>query len=252
MMHYAQMGELDWLHYYKKHKKMSESTFVQAQLIHLSRVAVYPVLGKVRIVISNQSLSEGIMMTLHKMVQLVGSSEQVLPEYWVILAVRPSSTIDFCVLVIDPLQVQLLCELKRFNSDIRLRKQQSKTQANLSQHGTKTSPVPHSEPTYPLHSGSKLFISKSLLLSVQGIQQKLKGGILIPFYQPGSVHDLNSDNILAGIGLLRMDRAMADTFFPQVQPPCRTQAQRSISGPVQRCHAHVTEDPELLGEPDKN
>ena len=193
---------------------MSESTFVQAQLIHLSRVAVYPVLGKVRIVISSQSLSEGIVSTLQNMAQLLNSSEQNLPEYWVVLAVRASSTIDFCVLVMDPLQVQLLYELKALNSDMRLKKQQSKVHNSLVSNPIQSGMKTQAGLSY-LNLGFKLQISKELLLIVKGFQQKLNRGILIPFYNPNSMQESDSENVLAGIGLLKVDRAVADNLCPK-------------------------------------
>ena len=214
MIHYAQLGELDWLHYYKKHKKMSESTFVQAQLIHLSRVAVYPVLGKVRIVISNQSLSEGILTTLQNMAQLLNSHEQILPEYWVVLAVRPSSTIDFCVLAVDPLQVQLLYEMKLLSLSAKSKKQSrvpaSGGSGKVSNPVTKASALPVHSGTPESDSGSKIFLSKELLLQVQSFQRELGGDVLLPFSQPGC----NQDNLQAGLGLLKVKRSEADTISP--------------------------------------
>lgn len=221
MIHHAQLGEMEWLHYYKKHKKMSESSFVQAQLIHLSRVAVYPVQGKVRVVISNQSLNEGVVMALQRLAQLWTTSEQNFPEYWVVLAVRPSSTIDFCVIMTDPLQVQLLLELKMISSDARTKKQQqphgSRTQTNsnpgsFQQHGMKTLTNSHSG--FAFSSGSKLHISKDLLLAVQSFQQRLDGGVLIPFYQPNSMQKSDSESMLMGMGVMRMECREADEFSP--------------------------------------
>lgn len=221
MIHYAQLGELDWLHYYKKHKKMSESTFVQAQLIHLSRVAVYPVLGKVRIVISSQSLSDGIMTTMQNMTQLLNSPDQILPEYWVVLAVRPSSTIDFCVLVVDPLQVQLLYELKLIGLGVKSRKRQSKAQQasagtvpgnSAAQHGKKA--LPSSHPAARPHSSSNLSMPRDLLIQVQSFREKLAGGVLIPFCQAADTCSSDSST-LAGLGLLRVDRSIADDLSPE-------------------------------------
>ena len=219
MIHHAQLGEMEWLHYYKKHKKMSESSFVQAQLIHLSRVAVYPVQGKVRVVISNQSLNEGVVMALQRLAQLWTSSEQNFPEYWVVLAVRPSSTIDFCVIMTDPLQVQLLSELKMLNTEARMKKHQpphgGRTQTNsgsFQQHGQKALTHPHSSFTF--ESDSKLHISKQLLLAVQSFQQVLRGGALIPFYQKNSIWNQDSESLVVGMGLVRMECAEADKLSP--------------------------------------
>ena len=221
MIHHAQLGEMEWLHYYKKHKKMSESSFVQAQLIHLSRVAVYPVQGKVRVVISNQSLNEGVVMALQRLAQLWTTSEQNFPEYWVVLAVRPSSTIDFCVIITDPLQVQLLLELKMMGSDARTKRQLqlqgSRMQTNsnpgsFQQHGMKA--VMNSHSGFTFSSGSKLHISKDLLLAMQSFQHRLDGGVLIPFYQANSIQNRDSDSMLMGMGLVRIERREADEFSP--------------------------------------
>jgi len=215
MIHHAQLGEMDWLNYYKKHKKMSESSFVQAQLIHLSRVAVYPVQGKVRVVISNQSLNDGVVMALQKLAQLWTSSEQNFPEYWVVLAVRPSSTIDFCVIVTDPLQVQLLMELKAMGSDARNNK--------------KAPPGGRSQPAGAAASSNsraisssslsslglkKVNISKDLLQAIQSFQERLIGGVLIPFYRHNSMQNRDSGDLLVGMGLVRVDPGEADGFSP--------------------------------------
>ena len=234
MIHYAQLGELDWLHYYKKHKKMSESTFVQAQLIHLSRVAVYPVLGKVRIVISSQSLSDGIITTMQNMTQLLNSHDQILPEYWVVLAVRPSSTIDFCVLVVDPLQVQLLYELKLIGLEEKSRKRHSKAQqvsvpGNLAvavQHGKKTVVANFHSARFHSSSGD-LPLPEDILVQVQSFREKLAGGVLIPFYR--TVEASSESQILAGLGLLRMERGVANTFLPE----CSHLVEHKPRGPFQ-------------------
>ena len=205
MIHHAQLGEMEWLNYYKKHKKMSESSFVQAQLIHLSRVAVYPVQGKVRVVISNQSLNEGVIMALQKLAQLWTSSEQNFPEYWVVLAVRPSSTIDFCVIVTDPLQVQLLLELKMMSSDARTKKQH--------QHHAGRSIPPLLQPSsVPMNLITS--ISKDILLTIQSFQERLNGGVLIPFYHQNSLQNRDSEDLLTGMGLVRMECDEADLFSP--------------------------------------
>ncbi len=219
MIHHAQLGEMDWLNYYKKHKKMSESSFVQAQLIHLSRVAVYPVQGKVRVVISNQSLNEGVVMALQKLAQLWTSSEQNFPEYWVVLAVRPSSTIDFCVIVTDPLQVQLLMELKTMNADSRSSKKQ---QQNI--HSARSQMAPGDSSVQPssslavssseASSNLNVSISTDLLLALQSFQERLNGGLLIPFYRQDFMQNRNKEDLLMGMGLVRMEREEAESFSP--------------------------------------
>lgn len=181
MMHYAQLGEMEWLHYYKKHKKMSESTFVQSQLMHLSRIAVYPVLGKIRVMISNQSLGEGVSVSLQNLAQLASVSKQSLPEFVVVLAVRPSATIDFCVLVLNPLQVKILQEMQGqtlLNGRTRVR---VKAGARLQDDCGNSDSV-------------RLQVDKKLLALVRSFQRKLNGRVLIPFHHPSSVSGRPTDH----------------------------------------------------------
>ena len=175
MMHYAQLGEIEWLHYYKKHKKMSESTFVQSQLMHLSRISVYPVLGKVRVMMSNQSLGEGVTVALHNLAHLANISKQSLPDYVVVLAIRPSATIDFCVLVLDALQVRLLRELEnahvaegRGRRGARCREEQKSSQQKSMDTVT-------------------FQLNKELLVAIRSFQRKLNSNVLVPFYHTESV-----------------------------------------------------------------
>ncbi len=194
MMHYAQLGEFEWLHYYKKHKKMSESTFVQSQLMHLSRVSVYPGLGKVRVMISNQNLGDGITLALHNLAQLIDVSRASLPEFVVVLAIRPSATIDFCILVVDPLQVRLLMEVQSLSSVQVGRKRASKWRASDNDRRQQSRWLDK-------HSAQKVSITidRDLLASVGAVQRKLCGRVLVPFHctghgsasGPGSVPDFS-------------------------------------------------------------
>ena len=177
MMHYAQMGEMEWLHYYKKHKKMSESTFVQSQLMHLSRIAVYPVLGKIRVMISNQNLGEGVSVSLQNLAQLASVSKQSLPEFVVVLAVRPSATIDFCVLVLNPLQVKILQEMPGHS---------------LPNGRTKVKSGARSQDNCRNSDSVPLQVDKRLLALVRSFQRRLNGSVLIPFHHPNPVS--NSPN----------------------------------------------------------
>ena len=203
MIHYAQLGETDWLHYHKKHKKMSESTFVQSQLMHYSRIAVYPVQGKVRLVVSNQSLSEGITDTLQNLAQILSSSESskaTVPDYLVVMAIRPLSTIDFCVLVLDPLQVQLLSEMKILMShhDTRSRKNHRQVTNGRPHNGSSlpgrmlrtltssaTGTGSHNHSSSPSSSSKKssneLQIDRDVLFSVQSFHRRLNGEVLLPY-----------------------------------------------------------------------
>ena len=173
-MHYAQLGEIEWLHYYKKHKKMSESTFVQSQLMHLSRISVYPVLGKVCVMITSQSLGEGVTLALHNLTHVAGIARQSLPDYVVVLAIRPSATMDFCVLVLEALQVKMLKELQcllvaegRGKRGNRLHEERKKSQQRNA-------------------CAEVLHINKPLLLAIRSFQRRLAGRVLIPFHHPES------------------------------------------------------------------
>lgn len=195
MMHYAQLGEIEWLHYYKKHKKMSESTFVQSQLMHLSRISVYPVLGKVRVMMSNQSLGEGVTVALHNLAHLSSISKQSLPDYVVVLAIRPSATIDFCVLVLDPLQVRLLRELEnvlaaegRGRKGNRWREERKKPQLRSTDAVT-------------------FHLNKDLLIAIRSFQRKLKENVLTPFY--------HTESMQLGIGIEhQLPPSKAETLVP--------------------------------------
>ena len=173
-MHYAQLGEIEWLHYYKKHKKMSESTFVQSQLMHLSRISVYPVLGKVCVMITSQSLGEGVTLALHNLTHIAGVARQSLPDYVVVLAIRPSATMDFCVLVLESLQVKMLKELQcvlvaegRGKRGARLREERKKSQQRNA-------------------CAEVLHINKTLLLAIRSFQRRLARRVLVPFHHPDS------------------------------------------------------------------
>ena len=175
MMHYAQLGEAEWIQYYKKHKKMSESTYVQSQLMHMSRMAVYPTQGKVRVRTSHQNLGEGLILTLYDLfiANNYSMAKQNVPEYIVVMAIHPSSTIDFCVLVIEPLQVLRIREAKLL---IGLDSKRRKQQRNL----------PTALPKTPLFL-TKLNIPKEVLVSLLHYHKSLGGNVQVPFYCTKSV-----------------------------------------------------------------
>ena len=177
MMHYAQLGEIEWLHYYKKHKNMSESTFVQSQLMHLSRIAVYPVMGKVRVMISCQNLGDGITLTLNNLAQLISISKQSLPDYVVVLAIRPSATIDFCVLVLNSLQVQLLRELQHQVLVVEVNNKRVSRWRDSRRKLQEVQNVPEI---------TSIQIDRELLSSMRSFQRKLAGEVFIPFHSPSS------------------------------------------------------------------
>ena len=193
-MHYAQLGEIEWLHYYKKHKKMSESTFVQSQLMHLSRISVYPVLGKVCVMVTSQSLGEGVTLALHNLTHLAGVARQSLPDYVVVLAIRPSATMDFCVLVLHSLQVKMLKELQcmlvaegRGKRGNRLREERKKSQQRNA-------------------CAEVLHIDKTLLLAIRSFQRRLAGKVLVPFYYP--------DSAQIGISGDQLPQSKAESMVP--------------------------------------
>lgn len=199
MMHYAQLGEAEWIQYYKKHKKMSESTYVQSQLMHLSRMAVYPTQGKVRVRTSHQNLGEGLMLTLYDLfiANNYGMSKQNTPEYFVVMAIHPSSTIDFCVLVIEPLQVLRIREAKLL---IGLESKRRKQQRNIITAPPKT-------PLFP----TKLSIAKKVLVSLLRYHKSLGGNVQVPFYCTKSVDSRSLDSSL---GSPQVPIAVAEALAP--------------------------------------
>jgi hypothetical protein len=230
MIHYAQLGETDWLHYHKKHKKMSESTFVQSQLMHFSRIVVYPVQGRVRLVVSNQSLGEGITETLQNLSQILnsGSSESTkatVPDYLVVMAIRPLSTIDFCILVLDPLQVQLLSEMKLLSShhesrSRRYHRQRSNERSHVAPSPralrtlTPTTSTGNHVNSQGTLSSSNLQIDRSILFSVQSFHKKLNGDVLLP-YSSTELRNVESMSCVTGSGLTTtMKMSDADSMTP--------------------------------------
>lgn len=154
MLHCTQIGETEWLQYYRKHRKMSESTFVQSQLVHLSKIAVYPVVGRVQVIVSSQSLGEGILYTLTSVAHVVKSTKTTLPDFIVILTVQSSTSMEFCVLVLHPIQTRFIIDH-----------------------------MSHHTPLCP-----NLTIDKELLLCMRSHQRKLMGKVLAPFLRPGNPH----------------------------------------------------------------
>ena len=160
---FAQSCECDWLQYYRKHKKMSESTFVQSQLMHLSRIAVYPNMKRLRVVISQQTLSECVQSVLNGLFQaLVSPKDPPLPEFVVIVSMLPSVSLELSVLVFDPIQVRHLMELQMV-----LTNQMSSM------------------------SRVKLTIPKHLLGMIKSFHKRLEGAVNLPFLVSRTLpHDL--------------------------------------------------------------
>ena len=231
MIHYAQLGETEFLHYHKKHKKMSESTFVQSQLMHFSRIVVYPVQGKVRLIVSNQSLSEGITDTLQNLAQILNSSESAkttVPDYLVVMAIRPLSTIDFCILVLDPLQVQLLSEMKILSSHHESRTRRYNRQRSNERSRVAPSPGALRTLTPTTNTGSRvnhlsspsalsssdLQIDRSILFSIQSFHKKLNGEVLLP-YSSALLRNVESRSCITGSGLTTtMTKSDAESMTP--------------------------------------
>ena len=175
MLKYARTGEAEWLQYYKRHKKMSESTFVISQIMHLSRISVYPALGRVRVMISNEHLGQAITLTLKNLAQLVAMTTEGLPDFVVVLAVRANVGVEFCVLVLEPLLTQLL-----------LRQQKNRSR-RLAQGVLRNARIPpetgHSGES---PSSADIKIDKKLLVVLRRLQRGLKGEVHVPFRDPGN------------------------------------------------------------------
>ena len=180
MLKYARTGESEWLQYYKRHKKMSESTFVQSQLMHLSRISVYPALGRVRVMISNEHLAQGISLTLKNLTQLVTMTTEALPDFVVVLAVRSNVGVEFCVLVLEPLLSQLLLRQQK-NRSRRLAQGVLKNSRVASAPGVATETTGGSS-----SSLAEIKIEKRLLVALRRLQRGLKGEVHIPFQEPGN------------------------------------------------------------------
>ena len=160
MLHYTQLGETEWLQYYRKHRKMSESTFVQSQLVHLAKIAVYPVVGRVQVIASSQSLGEGIQYTLTSVAHAAKTTKTSLPDFVVILTAQSSVSMEFSVLVLHPIQARFIAD------------QYTKIDRRKANH---TPPPGHPD----------LQIDKEQLMCLQAQRKRLGGKVLPPFLRPG-------------------------------------------------------------------
>ena len=102
--------ESQWVQYYHKHKKMTESTFVQSQFVHFARISMYSNSSKVWVIVSQTSLSEGVS-TAFKSIEK--SDQSLLPKFIVVIAVLQNIPIELCVMVVDRLQCKWVLELQR-------------------------------------------------------------------------------------------------------------------------------------------
>ena len=162
---YTQSCESHWLQYYRKHKKMSESTFVQCQFVHFARISVYPNTGKVWVIVSQHSLSEGITMAMQG---LAKSVDNLLPEFVVVVTVHQNIPVEFCVLVVSTFQGKWMMELQYTIINKRL-------------------------PS----STHKLCLSHMLLSLVRKIHRQLSNKVQLPFLQADVPRDktLNENEI---------------------------------------------------------
>ena len=154
----SQAGEVDWLSYYRRHRKMSESTFVQSQLMHLSRIVVYPNMERLRIMLTQQNLSEGVQSALTSLFQSNTSSttdSSTNPEYVVVIAMRQNAPLEMCVIVLAPLQSRWLLEMDHPPSATKL-------------------------------AACNLSLPKQLLTSIKREQQRLRDLVHTPFFSSAS------------------------------------------------------------------
>lgn len=142
---------------------MSESTFVQSQLMHLSRIAVYPNMKRLRVVISQQTLSECVQSVLHGLFQTpVSPKDPPLPEFVVIVSMQPSASLELSVLAFDPVQVRGLVEFQRA----------------LTSHDSEVPRV-------------KLSIPRHQLSVIKSFHKRLEGDVSLPYSVPQPPpHDL--------------------------------------------------------------
>lgn len=164
MIHYAQAGESEWIQYHKKHKKMSESTYVQSQLMHLSRMSVYPTHGRIQVQTANRSLTDGVIQVLYNL----QCNSPSLPDYVVVMSMHISTIVNFCVLAVEPLQVLQLREVELAASIDSKRKRPAVPK--------KSNPSP----------SSKICLSSELLSVLKRFEKRWKGAVLLPFYQAES------------------------------------------------------------------
>ena len=104
------------------------------------------------------------------------------PDYVVVLAVRPSSSVDFCVLVFDPLQVRLLTTSRGFEGVAPLERERERERekgggrrlgGEKSERGAAT-PSPA--------AGVRLELNADLLAAVRSFRRRLAGLLFPPFH----------------------------------------------------------------------
>ena len=89
---------------------MSENPFVQSFLMHLSRIVINCASKQVRIMISNTSLTDGIIYSLKNLSQMASDRQKMLPNFVVVLALRKDTPLELCIISANPLQVKAMIE----------------------------------------------------------------------------------------------------------------------------------------------
>ena len=70
---------------------MSESTYVQSQLMHLSRMSVYPTHGRIQVQTANRSLTDGVIQVLYNL----QCNSPSLPDYVGVMSMHISTIVNF-------------------------------------------------------------------------------------------------------------------------------------------------------------
>lgn len=153
-LQYVRTSETVWLQYHRKHKKMSESTFVQSQFIHFLKLSVQSNTNQVCVVVSQSSLSDGINLAMSGLKKTNPSN---CPKIIAVLALHQGTNcIDFCLLIIDKVLSKSLYE------------------------NNKTT--------------SSLLINQELLLSIHKSKHKMEGLVHCPFHVPNVVSTMINSN----------------------------------------------------------
>lgn len=98
------------------------------------------------------------------------------------LAIRPSSSVDFCVLVFDPLQVRLLqSSMASLATEVAPEREREKRER---ERGGRRSADKGEKGPLPPAVGIRLEVNPDLLAAVRSFRRKLSGLVLPPFYNP--------------------------------------------------------------------
>ena len=154
LVQYTQSSETTWLQYYRKHKKMSESTFVQCQFVHFSRLSVYPSSKQVQVIVSQNSLVDGIGLAIQSLAKADPAQN---PSVIAVLAVHQNQPIDFCLLIINSLLAKSIMEHQKIT---------------LNKGSPKILPT------------TNIVLSQDILVYIRRLHQKLAGQVYSPFKLP--------------------------------------------------------------------